>query len=83
MRKEEEAKARIEEEERKRKEAMANMSIHFGGYLDRSDRQRRGRRGNTARDAKKKYLSERRKPLNIDHLNKEKLVEKANEMFNW
>ena len=59
---------------------MANMSIHFGGYADRADRQRRGKRG-TARDAKKKYLAERRKPLNIDHLNKEKLIEKANEMF--
>jgi len=72
----------LEEEERKRKEQMANMSIHFGGYMDRADRQRRGRRG-TARDTKKKYLAERRKALNIDHLNKDKLIEKANEMFIW
>ena len=43
---------------------------------------RRGRRS-TARDAKKKYLAERRKPLNVDHLNKDKLVEKAEEIYNW
>ena len=43
---------------------------------------RRGRRS-TARDAKKKYLAERRKPLNVDHLNKDKLIEKAEEMYNW
>jgi troponin T len=58
------------------------MSMHFGGYMDRADRQRKGRRG-TARDAKKKHLSERRKPLNIDHLNKEKLIEKAQEVYDW
>ena len=44
--------------------------------------QRKGRRG-TARDAKRKALAERRKPLNIDHLNREKLVEKAQELYKW
>ena len=43
---------------------------------------RKGRRG-TARDAKRKALAERRKPLNIDHLNREKLIEKAKEIYSW
>merc|ERR1719215_1777183 len=46
------------------------------------DRRRQGKR-TTARDAKRKALAERRKPLNIDHLNKEKLMEKCKEMWNW
>ena len=43
---------------------------------------RKGRR-NTARDAKRRALAERRKPLNIDHLNKEKLIEKTQEIYDW
>ena len=53
---------------------------HLSNKL-RADR-RKGRR-NTARDAKRRALAERRKPLNIDHLNKEKLVEKTQEIYDW
>jgi len=81
LEKEREVKAKLEEEETKRKEQLASMSMHFGGYAERADR-RKGRR-NTARDAKRRALAERRKPLNIDHLNKEKLIEKTQEIYDW
>merc|ERR1712242_26513 len=35
------------------------------------------------REKKKKLLAERRKPLNIDHLQGRKLQEKVKEMFDW
>ena len=35
------------------------------------------------RERKKKILTERRKPLNIDHLGREKLIEKAIEVHDW
>ena len=96
LRKEKEAREKIEAEELKKKELLAAMSMHFTGDRDRyshlvnrsiykskfrADR-RKGRR-NTARDAKRRILAERRKPLNIDHLNKEKLIEKTQEIYDW
>jgi len=77
----EEERRRIEEEEKK-KTAMASMSQHYGGYLARQDRQRGGKR-QTEREKKRKTLAERRKPLNIDHLNTEKLRDKAKELAKW
>lgn len=71
---------KAEEEERRRKEQLAAMSMNFT-YADRA-KDRKGRRG-TARDAKRKALAERRKPLNIDHLNRDKLIEKAKEIYSW
>merc|ERR1712179_749127 len=76
---EEEERKRIEEEEKK-KQAIANMSMHYGGYLARGDRNKNNKR-QTEREKKRKVLAERRKPLNIDHLQSEKL--KAKELFQW
>jgi len=78
---EEEERKKIEEEEKK-KQAIANMSMHYGGYLARGDRNKNNKR-QTEREKKRKLLAERRKPLNIDHLQSEKLKEKAKELFQW
>ncbi|CAG5927392.1 troponin T2c, cardiac [Menidia menidia] len=77
-REEEVAKLRAEEEAKKKK-IFSNKS--FGGYLQKVD-QKKGKKL-TAREEKKKALMERRKPLNIDHLNQEKLAEKAQELWLW
>ena len=37
----------------------------------------------TQKEEKKKILSERRKPLNIDHLSGERLQEKVVELYEW
>ena len=50
--------------------------------MARQDRQRGGKR-QTEREKKRKSLGERRKPLNIDHLNTEKLKDKAKELAKW
>merc|ERR1712157_287110 len=71
---------RVEEEERK-KQAIANMSQHYGGYANRAEKKKGGRQ--TEREKKRKILADRRKPLNIDHLNGDKLKEKAKELFAW
>ncbi|KAM4615501.1 troponin T2c, cardiac [Polymixia lowei] len=77
-REEEAAKIRAEEEAKKKK-IFTNKS--YGGYLQKVD-QKKGKKL-TAREEKKKALLERRKPLNIDHLNQEKLVEKAQDLWQW
>ncbi|XP_071673909.1 troponin T, cardiac muscle isoform X1 [Patagioenas fasciata] len=74
---EEEARKRAEEEARKKK-ALSNM-LHFGGYMQKSEK--KGGKRQTEREKKKKILSERRKPLNIDHLSEDKLREKAKELW--
>ncbi|NXJ68455.1 TNNT2 protein, partial [Rostratula benghalensis] len=74
---EEEARKKAEEEARKKK-AFSNM-LHFGGYMQKSEK--KGGKRQTEREKKKKILSERRKPLNIDHLNEERLREKAMELW--
>merc|ERR1711879_616252 len=73
---------RQKEEEERKKAAIANMSMHYGGYLARNDRNK-GNRRQTDREKKRKILAERRKPLNIDHLNADKLKEKATELHKW
>lgn len=70
------------DEEAKKKEALASMSINYGGYLSRAQEGKKGKRA-TERDKKKKILAERRKPLNIDHLDHDKLVEKTQELWKW
>lgn len=77
-REEEAAKIRAEEEAKKKK-IFTNKS--FGGYLQKVD-QKKGKKL-TAREEKKKALLERRKPLNIDHLNQDKLAEKAQDLWQW
>ncbi|XP_061923096.1 troponin T2c, cardiac [Entelurus aequoreus] len=78
-RREEEAAKLRAEEEAKKKKIFTNKS--FGGYLQKVD-QKKGKKL-TAREEKKKALLERRKPLNIDHLNQEKLAEKAQDLWAW
>lgn len=78
-RREEEAAKLRAEEEAKKKKIFTNKS--FGGYLQKVD-QKKGKKL-TAREEKKKALIERRKPLNIDHLNQEKLAEKAQDLWQW
>ncbi|XP_042684259.1 troponin T, cardiac muscle isoform X4 [Centrocercus urophasianus] len=74
---EEEARKKAEEEARKKK-AFSNM-LHFGGYMQKSEK--KGGKKQTEREKKKKILSERRKPLNIDHLSEDKLRDKAKELW--
>ncbi|KAM7367255.1 hypothetical protein PAMP_015170 [Pampus punctatissimus] len=78
-RREEEAAKLRADEEAKKKKIFTNKS--FGGYLQKVD-QKKGKKL-TAREEKKKALMERRKPLNIDHLNQEKLAEKAQDLWKW
>ncbi|XP_053881843.1 troponin T, cardiac muscle isoform X2 [Malaclemys terrapin pileata] len=76
-REEEEARKKAEEDARKKK-AFSNM-LHFGGYLQKTEK--KSGKKQTEREKKKKILSERRKPLNIDHLNEDKLRDKAKELW--
>uniref|UniRef100_A0A8D0CM97 Troponin T type 2a (cardiac) n=1 Tax=Scleropages formosus TaxID=113540 RepID=A0A8D0CM97_SCLFO len=68
---EEEAKKKAEDDAKKKKTLT---SLHFGGYMQRKQ---------TEREKKKKILSDRRKPLNIDHASPLSHREKANEMWKW
>lgn len=77
-REEEAAKIRAEEDARKKK-ILSNKG--YGGYLQKVD-QKKGKKL-TEREKKNKALMERRKPLNIDHLNQEKLGEKALDLWKW
>ena len=54
------------------------LKIQF--FLNYSILERKKGRG-TERDKKKKMLAERRKPLNIDHLDPDKLKTKAKELY--
>ncbi|KAM8910752.1 troponin T2c, cardiac [Spinachia spinachia] len=78
-REEEAARLRADEEAKKKKKTFTNKS--FGGYLQKAD-QKKGKKL-TAREEKKKALTERRKPLNIDHLSQEKLADKARDLWQW
>ena len=46
------------------------------------EKMRKGKRA-AQKEEKKKILSERRKPLNIDHLSGERLQEKVVEFYEW
>ncbi|KAK9530478.1 hypothetical protein VZT92_011974 [Zoarces viviparus] len=74
----EEAKKRAEDEAKKKK-VLSNMGAHFGGFLAKAE-QRRGKK-QTAREIKRKTLSERRKPLAIESLREDGLRERAKEMW--
>jgi len=71
-----------EAEEAKKKAAIANMSAHYGGYLNRQSKGGNNRK-QTAREQKREALAKRRKPLNIDHLNTERLISKAKELSEY
>ncbi|XP_016535585.1 troponin T type 2a (cardiac) isoform X4 [Poecilia formosa] len=76
---EEEAKKRAEDDAKKKKTLT---SLHFGGYMQKLNEKRSGKR-QTEREKKKKILSERRKSLDVDNLSQEKLKEKAKELWEW
>merc|ERR1739838_1107694 len=78
--KEEEEEKKREEEEARKKAAIANMSLHYGGYLARAEKNKPNKR-QTEREIKKKYLAEKKKALNIDHLGIDRLREKAKELW--
>ncbi|MXQ98437.1 hypothetical protein E5288_WYG015400 [Bos mutus] len=69
------------EDDAKKKKVLSNMGAHFGGYLVKAE-QKRGKR-QTGREMKLRILSERKKPLNIDHMGEEQLREKAQELSDW
>lgn len=77
-REEEAAKIRAEEDAKKKK-LLTNKG--YGGYLQKLE-PKKGKKL-TEREKKTKILMERRKPLNIDHLNQEKLAEKARDLWRW
>ncbi|KAL4659310.1 troponin T, cardiac muscle-like [Arapaima gigas] len=79
LRREEEAAKLRAEEEAKKKKVFSNKA--FGGYLQKVEKN--AGRKLTEREKKTKILMERRKPLNIDHLNQEKLAEKASVLWQW
>uniref|UniRef100_A0A673BIZ2 Troponin T type 2a (cardiac) n=1 Tax=Sphaeramia orbicularis TaxID=375764 RepID=A0A673BIZ2_9TELE len=76
---EEEAKKRAEDDAKKKKTLT---SLHFGGYMQKLVKKRSGKR-QTEREKKKKILSERRKPLDIDNLSQDRLKDKAKELWDW
>ncbi|XP_010709317.1 troponin T, fast skeletal muscle isoform X10 [Meleagris gallopavo] len=80
-RREEEDAKRKAEDDLKKKKALSSMGASYSSYLAKAD-QKRGKK-QTARETKKKVLAERRKPLNIDHLNEDKLRDKAKELWDW
>merc|ERR1712142_435425 len=83
LRREEEEMKKKALEEEKKKDALAAMSMNYGGYLAKRQEQARNKRGGADKEKKKKILAERRKPLNIDHMDNQKLREKAQELWKW
>uniref|UniRef100_A0A3Q3WN68 Uncharacterized protein n=1 Tax=Mola mola TaxID=94237 RepID=A0A3Q3WN68_MOLML len=69
------------DEDAKKKKALSNMTQQYSA--GQKSESRRGAKKQTEREKKKKILAERRKPLNIDHLNEDKLKEKASELWLW
>ncbi|XP_061532473.1 troponin T, fast skeletal muscle isoforms-like [Phycodurus eques] len=80
--KEEADAKRKAEEEAKKKSALSNMGSNYSSHLQKAD-QKRGGKKETEREKKKKILATRRKQLNIDHLNEDKLRDKINELYEW
>ncbi|MBN3298367.1 troponin T, cardiac muscle-like isoform X2 [Amia ocellicauda] len=81
-RKEEEDHRKKHEDDCKKKKALSNMSYQYGSYLQKAEG-RRGAKKQTEREKKKKILADRRKALNIDHLNEDKIKEKITEIWQW
>ncbi|KAK0153773.1 Troponin T, fast skeletal muscle isoforms [Merluccius polli] len=76
-RKEAEDIRKKQDDDIKKKKVLTSMT-----HTQKTDN-RKGAKKQTEREKKKKILAERRKPLNIDHLNEDKLKEKATEMWQW
>ncbi|KAL4612739.1 troponin T, cardiac muscle isoforms-like isoform X1 [Arapaima gigas] len=80
-RKEQEEQRKKQDEDAKKKKVLTNMT-HQSAFQQKGEG-RKGAKKQTEREKKKKILAERRKPLNVDHLNEEKLKEKAGELWQW
>ncbi|XP_072277836.1 troponin T, fast skeletal muscle isoform X2 [Pyxicephalus adspersus] len=80
-RREEQDALRRAEDDMKKKKALSSMGATYSSYLAKAD-QKRGKK-QTAREQKKKILADRRKALNIDHMNEDKLRDKAKELWDW
>uniref|UniRef100_A0A3Q2DG33 Troponin T, cardiac muscle isoforms-like n=1 Tax=Cyprinodon variegatus TaxID=28743 RepID=A0A3Q2DG33_CYPVA len=78
-RKEQEEQRKKQDDDAKKKKALSNMSQQYGSG-QKSDT-RKGGKKQTEREKKKKILAERRKPLTVDHMNEDKLKEKAKELW--
>ncbi|XP_034032027.1 troponin T, cardiac muscle isoforms-like [Thalassophryne amazonica] len=76
-RKEQEEQRKKQDEDAKKKKVLSNVAAGQKNEI------RRGGKKQTEREKKKKILAERKKPLNIDHLNEDKLKEKAKELWQW
>ncbi|XP_038663661.1 troponin T type 3a (skeletal, fast) isoform X11 [Scyliorhinus canicula] len=81
VRREEGDARRRADDDAKKKKALSSMGAQYSSYLAKAD-QKRGKK-QTEREKKRKILAERRKPLSIDHLNEDKLREKAKELHDW
>ncbi|XP_028305273.1 troponin T, cardiac muscle isoforms-like [Gouania willdenowi] len=80
-RKEMEEQRKKYDEDAKKKKALSNMSQQYS--VGQKNETRKGAKKQTEREKKKKILADRKKPLNIDHLNEDKLKEKANDLWQW
>ncbi|TNN48819.1 Troponin T, fast skeletal muscle isoform [Liparis tanakae] len=72
-------KRRAERSEQQRVRAEKEKERHARREAD----QKRGGKKETEREKKKKILASRRKQLNIDHLNEDKLKDKITELHEW
>ncbi|CAL8242253.1 unnamed protein product [Merluccius merluccius] len=65
------------EDDVKKKKVLTNIS-QFGGQDIK-----KGAKKQTEREKKRKILADRRKPLNMEHLNEDKVKDKASELWQW
>ncbi|XP_056269343.1 troponin T type 3b (skeletal, fast) isoform X2 [Pseudoliparis swirei] len=69
------------EAEAKKKMTLSSMGSGYSSHLQKVE-QKRGKK-QTEREKKKKIMTDRCKPLNVDGFNEDKLREKANELWEW
>ncbi|XP_034385672.1 troponin T, fast skeletal muscle isoforms-like [Cyclopterus lumpus] len=69
------------EAEAKKKMTLSSMGSGYSSHLQKVE-QKRGKK-QTEREKKKKIMSERCKPLNVDGFSEDNLREKANELWEW
>merc|ERR1711877_92002 len=53
------------------------------GGAGRDNRRESGTKRQTEKEKKRKVLAERRKPLNVDHLDRDKIVVKIKELYDY
>ncbi|KAM6926150.1 troponin T2d, cardiac [Lycodopsis pacificus] len=80
-RKEMEEHRKKHDDEFKKKKALSNMTQQYSAGQKTDNR--RGAKKQTEREKKKMILADRKKALNVDHLNEDKLKEKASELWQW